>query len=114
MATTIGYTEQYKEIWEGEEGEQREGERSGREREGEEGEVEGRRREGRGGEGGGRKGRERRERRKPYINSRFFVSIAFSSFSGPGVRWETTALRLSWRLQSHTRSLSTEQEVPLS
>ena len=43
----------------------------------------------------------------------YIVSIAFSSFSGPGVRWETTA-QLSWQLQSHTCSLSTEQEVPLS
>ena len=42
-------------------------------------------------------GRERKEegregRRRAHTNStRFLVSIAFSRFSGPGVRWETTA-----------------------
>ena len=47
-------------------------------------------RRGEGNEGG-------KDRTGAHTNStRFLVSIAFSSFSGPGVRWETTALRLSW------------------
>ena len=56
---------------------------------------------------GGRRG----ERREPYINStRFHISIAFSSFSGPEVRWEMTELRLSWQLQSHTLSHSQQNK----
>ena len=90
---------------EGEAGDGAEGRRERREMGQREEEV-GRR--GEGNEGG-------KDRTGAHTNStRFLVSIAFSSFSGPGLRWETTALRLSWRLRSHTRLLSKEQEVPLS
>ena len=47
-------------------------------------------------------------------SSRFLVSMALSSRSGPLVRRLAISLRLSERLRSHASSLSTEHEEALS
>ena len=103
IVTTIehlGYVEQCKEIWEG-------GGKESRLRKGRGGGRRGKE----GGRGRRKEGKEGGEERGSQIQQGFSSPLPSAASLA---QLETTALRLSWRLQSHTRSLSTEQEVPLS